>query len=95
MQEMPYRKAIGSLMYRSAVTRSDITHTVSALSQFFDSLGSIHWEAVKHVSYYLAGTRDFALTCGREWHDLTGYTDTDGGASKEHHNAISSRSLSL
>jgi hypothetical protein len=75
MQKTPYRKATGSLMYVSVITRPDITHAISALSRFLDNPGSIHWEAVKRVSHYLAGTRDFALTCGRERHDLTGYTD--------------------
>jgi hypothetical protein len=76
-------------MYVSVVTRSNITHTISALSRFLDNPSSIHWEAIKCVSHYLAGTRDFALTCGRERHDPTGYTDADGRTSEEHHYVIS------
>ena len=88
MQKTPYHEAIGSLMYASVATRPDITHAVSALSRFLDNPGSIHWEAVKRVFRYLAGTKDFALTYGGERHDLVGYTDADG-ASEEHHHAIS------
>jgi ribonuclease HI len=88
MQKTPYREAIGSLMYASVATRPDITHAVSALSRFLDKPGQIHWEAAKRVFRYLAGTRDLALTYGREQHDLTGYTDADG-ASEEHRRAIS------
>ena len=88
MEKTPYREAIGSLMYASVATRPDITHAVSALSRFLDNPGSIHWEAVKRVFRYLAGTRTLALTYGAERHDLTGYTDADG-ASEEHRHAIS------
>ena len=66
MQKTPNCKAIGSLMYTSVATRPDITHAVSSLSHFLDNPGSIHWEAIKQVFRYLAGTRDFALTYGRE-----------------------------
>ena len=88
MQKTPYCEAVGSLMYASVATCPDITHTVSALSQFLNNPSSIHWEAVKHVFCYLAGTRDCALTYGSEWHDLTGYTDADG-TSEKHCHAIS------
>jgi hypothetical protein len=87
MQKMPYHEAIGSLMYASVATCLDITHTVSALSRFLDNPGSIHWEAIKYVFHYLADTRNFTLTYGREHHDLTSYTNIDG-ASEEHHHTI-------
>jgi Reverse transcriptase (RNA-dependent DNA polymerase) len=49
MKRIPYRKAIGSLMYASVATRPDITFAVSTLSQFLDNLGPVHWEAAKRV----------------------------------------------
>jgi hypothetical protein len=88
MKKVPYREAIGSLMYASVATRPDITYAVSALSRFLDNPGDIHWEAAKRVLRYLSGTRDFTLTYGEERHDLIGYTDADG-ASHEHRHAIS------
>jgi ribonuclease HI len=88
MEKVPYREAIGSLMYASVATRPDITHAVSALSRFLDNPGSTHWEAVKRVFRYLAGTRTFALTYSGDKQDLVGYTDADG-ASEEHRHAIS------
>ena len=48
----------------------------------------MHWEAVKRVFRYLAGTKELALTYGGEHFDLLGYTDADG-ASQEHRHAIS------
>jgi hypothetical protein len=65
-----------------------ITFAVSTLSQFLENPGEAHWEAVKRVFRYLAGTRGHALTYGGEPHELTGYTDADG-SSQDHRRAIS------
>jgi len=88
MEKVPYREAIGSLMYASVATRPDISFAVAALSQFLDNPGEVHWEAVKRILRYLSGTKDFVLTYGDERHDLIGYTDADG-ATQEHRRAIS------
>jgi hypothetical protein len=88
MQKVPYREAIGSLMYASVATRPDITFAVSTLSQFLENPGEAHWEAAKRVFRYLSGTRDLALTYGGEKHELLGFTDADG-ASQDHRRAIS------
>ena len=78
MRKVPYREALGSLMYAAIATRPDITFAVSVLSQFLDNPGEAHWEGVKRIFRYLAGTKDRALTYGKERHDLMGYTDADG-----------------
>jgi len=88
MRKVPYREAIGSLMYIAIATRPDISFAVSCLSQFLENPGEAHWQAVKCVFRYLAGTRDQALTYGTEQHELQGYTDADG-TSQEHRHAIS------
>jgi hypothetical protein len=90
MQKTPYREAIGSLMYAAVATRPDITFAVSALSQFLRNPGSTHWETVKRVFRYLAGTtrKTLELTYGGEGHGLEGYTDMDG-VTQEHHHAVS------
>ena len=88
MRKVPYREAIGSLMYAAVATRPDITFAVSTLSQFLENLGEAHWQAVKRVFRYLAGTINVALTYGGERHDVHGFTDADG-ASQEHRRAIS------
>jgi transposase InsO family protein len=88
MSKTPYREAVGSLMYAAVATRPDITFAISTLSQFLDNPGELHWEAVKRVFRYLAGTKTHSLTYGNEHHDLLGYTDADG-ASQEHRHAIS------
>jgi len=88
MRKVPYREVIGSLMYAAITTHPDITFAVSILSQFLDNPGEVHWEGVKRIFCYLAGTKDRTLTYGEERHELLGYTDADG-ASQPHHRAIS------
>ena len=88
MKKVPYREAVGSLMYAAVATCPDITFAISTLSQFLENPGLIHWEAVKHILRYLSSTKTHALTYGNERHDLYGYTDADG-ASQDHRHAIS------
>src|SRR3979490_1681703 len=47
MERVPYRQAIGSLMWAAVATRPDIAFAVSLLSQFLENPGQIHWAAVK------------------------------------------------
>jgi hypothetical protein len=53
-----------------------------------------HWEAVKKIFRYLAGTKKMALTFGQGKLGLEGYADADG-ASQEHRHAISSYAFLL
>jgi hypothetical protein len=87
MKKVPYREAVGSLMYAAVATRPDIAFAVSTLSQFLDNPGERHWDAVKRILRYLSGTRHHELTFGSERQDLHGYTDADG-ASQPHRHAI-------
>lgn len=88
MRRVPYREAIGSLMYCAVATRPDITFPVLLLSQFLENPGKVHWEAVKRIFRYLSGTKDWVLKYGGSKDGLVGYTDADG-ASQEHRHAIS------
>jgi Reverse transcriptase (RNA-dependent DNA polymerase) len=62
MKSIPYMEAIGSLMYASIATCPNITFAISTLSQFLDNPGPAHWDAVKHIFRYLAGTKTLTLT---------------------------------
>ena len=56
MENVPYRSAIGSLMYLATCTRPDLAECVSELSKFSQNPGAVHWEGVKRVLRYLSGT---------------------------------------
>ena len=87
MKNIPYREAVGSLMYASMGTRPDITFAVSTVAQFLENPGAMHWEAVKRIFRYLKGTRNLRLVYGNENQDLQGFVDADG-ASQDHRRAI-------
>jgi hypothetical protein len=92
MRNVPYREAIGSLMYAALGTRPDIAFAVSLLSQYMQNPGRPHWEALKRVFRYLKGTQDKRLVIGDKHQDshngIEGFTDADWG-SQEHRHSIS------
>ncbi len=53
MQNIPYREAIGQLLYHSTRTRPDIAATVNVLSRHVASPRPMHWTAVKRLLRYL------------------------------------------
>jgi len=88
MKHIPSHAAVSSLMHLTVGTRPDIAFAVSTVTQFNNEPGMVHWEAVKCIYRYLAGTKGLALTFDARKKGLEGYTDADG-ASQEHHHAIS------
>ena len=64
MRHVPYKEAIGSLMYAVIGSRPDIAYKVSYLTCFMQNPGTVHWEVVKRVVRYLKGTKDAKLTIG-------------------------------
>ena len=88
MKNIPYRAAVGSLMYLAIATCPDIAFTISTVTQFSQNPGPEHWEAVKCIYRYLLGTKKLALTFRVGKQGLEGFTDADG-ASQEHCHAIS------
>ena len=88
MRNVPYREAVGSLMYAAMGTRPDIAFATSTVAQFSENPGWVHWEAVKRIFKYLLGTKKLELTYGGDQRGLVGYVDADG-ASQEHRRAIS------
>ena len=88
MKHIPYQAAVSSLMHLAVGTRPDIVFAVSTVTQFFNEPSMVHWEAIKCIYRYLAGTKGLVLTFGTGKKGLKGYMDADG-ASQEHHHAIS------
>lgn len=74
---MPYREAVGSLMYLTVVTRPDISFAVGQVSQFCEYPEQNHWEAVKRILSYLCGTPNHGIRFGPGTDGLKGFTDSD------------------
>ncbi|OUC41357.1 integrase core domain protein [Trichinella nativa] len=49
MHAVPYREAVGCLVYLSQSCRPDICHAVAIVSRFSDNPGKAHWTAVKRI----------------------------------------------
>lgn len=58
---VPYREAVGCLMYLAVATRPDIAFAVNYVSQFLEKSEVQHWAAVKRIFRYLNGTIDFGI----------------------------------
>ena len=78
MRNIPYHKAVGSLMYTMLGTRPDICFVVQTVSHFNSKPGLPHWEAIKRIFRYLIGTKDLWLGYGGQDTELVGYGDAEG-----------------
>ena len=77
MEKIPYKLAIGSIMYAMVSTRPDISHAVGVVSRFMRNPRKAHWEAVKWILRYLKGTSNHVLCFGGNKVQLQGYIDSD------------------
>lgn len=76
--KVPYREAVGSLLYLSQITRPDITFSVNLVSRYIEDPKEQHWAAVKRIFKYLKGTINFGLIfSSRQKLILKGYSDAD------------------
>jgi hypothetical protein len=79
MSTIPYREAVGSLLYIMCCTRPDIAFAVNSCARFMSNPGVVHWEAVLRIFKYLKGTMEKSITFGgmignREDLGTSGYT---------------------
>lgn len=76
---VPYREAVGSLVFLASISRPDIAFAVNIVSKFVNNYNQEHWQAVKRIFAYLKGTVDYKIqyiSCGEEC-ELTGFSDAD------------------
>jgi len=77
---VPYREAIGSLMFLALVTRPDIAFAVNVASRYVNNHKNNHWMAVKRIFTYLLSTIDYDLLYKNQDNNneiLVGYSDAD------------------
>lgn len=79
---IPYREAIGSLLYLSTISRPDISFAVNFLSRFCASPTDVHWSMVKRIFKYLRGTTKAGIFFNGDT-KLEAYSDSDFGGDKE------------
>ena len=75
---VPYREAIGSLMYLMVASRPDIAYSVGKLALFCEHPKWKHWLAVKRVIRYVNGASKMGLCYkGLNGGSVVGYSDSD------------------
>ena len=84
--KVPYREAIGSLMYAAVLTRLDIAYAVNKASRKVANPTVQDWAAVKRIFRYLRGKEQLAITYRRtNDKELTVYCDADFAGDTETH----------
>ena len=82
MASVPYRSAVGSLLYLAIATRPDISNAVREVSRYMHNPGRAHWEACARIFRYLNGTSNlnlsFDLSAATNF-NLIGYCDANHG----------------
>lgn len=86
MRNIPYRQAVGSLMFAMVCSRPDIAFEVGRCAQFCDNPGKQHWTRVKRILRFLRGTTSrkllYGLSDSSHTHpplETIGYCDSDWG----------------
>lgn len=75
-----YQSAVGSLLYRSIVTRPDITYAVSNVAKYCAMPTKQHWVAVKRIFRYLKGTQKYGLLYSKsDSKNCVGFSDAVWG----------------
>ncbi len=83
--DMPYLKAIGTLMYLSTSTRMDISYAVGLLARFCANPGDRHWDLAMRVFRYLKYTATYGIWMDGKMNDFTVkvYADADWAGDHE------------
>lgn len=80
MERIPYASMVGSVMYTMVCSRPDLAYAVSMISRYMSCPGKPHWQAIKWLFQYLAGTRSLGLVYGGNSQlgtQLQGFVDAD------------------
>jgi hypothetical protein len=78
VEGVPYREAVGSLLYLSQITRPDITFAVNLVSRYLEKPKKVHWNAVKRIFKYLKSTPNYGLLYSSDMKiEVIGYSDAD------------------
>ena len=61
---IPYREAVGCMMYLMLCTRPDIAAAITKVAQFASNYDGTHWTVVKWIYRYIKGTLHYVLALG-------------------------------
>lgn len=76
-ESVPYRQAVGSLMYLMTASRPDIAFAVGKASRALEKPTRKNWNEVKRIFRYLRGTSKFGILYKRNKEHLKVFSDAD------------------
>lgn len=79
VSDVPYREAVGSLMFLSILSRPHIAFAVNNASKFLNKHDLGHWRAIKKIFAYLVDTAGLGIKYlrGGSQSILVGFSDMD------------------
>lgn len=77
MEQIPYQKKIGSLMYAMAAIKPDLTSAISVKNRFMSKPYSMHWITVKQIMQYFKNSINMRLRIGGKHVKPKGHLDAD------------------
>jgi hypothetical protein len=80
--KVPYREAVGSLMYLAAATCPDIAFAVNKAAWVTDRPAEKDWNNVKHIFRYLRSTSSYGIRYTRGSGELKVFSDADFAGDK-------------
>lgn len=83
-ENVPYREAVGSLLFLATATRPDIAFAVNQVSRYLEKHDDSHWQAIKRIIRHLQGTANFGIcfSANSSAFQLLGYSDADYASDK-------------
>jgi len=87
MQNIPYRQALGSLLWLTTNTRPDISYAVHQVARRTSDPRPEDWAAIKKIFRYLEGTKDLGITYKKNKGkmEMTCYSDSDWAGDSTRH----------
>ena len=77
-ENIPYRQAVGCLMFTAIVSRPDIMYAVGVVSRYLTKHSTAHWNAVKRIIRYLKATSDLGIEYRKSANPtISGFSDSD------------------
>ena len=77
MTKVPYKSAVGALLYLANATRPDITYSIRQVVKYCSNPQPAHWRAVKRIMAYLKGTCNLGIWLGGTDEGVVCYGDAD------------------
>ena len=83
--QVPYREAVGNLMYLMVVSRPDIAFAINVASHALEKPTTAHWKLVKRILRYIKGTLNTGLLYkNKDYKDeMMTYSDADYAGDKQ------------